>query len=189
MADGCKKRSYAETARMFKLRRNLDQLDCFHRQKEHDVLKARSEPGTDRPLELQKLLTYILWTFLDSIQTSTSRKAFFNENLKKKYTGFCPVFSKMFPCFIPFFSAPALFTQGQSYLFQLIRQFVENDFSRGQNISYNVLSPHFPSVFLFVWTMSHWAPDELWCSSMENVCHLPLAQSISGQRGVILQPQ
>ncbi|XP_035761439.1 cilia- and flagella-associated protein 74 [Neolamprologus brichardi] len=43
MADGCKKRSYAETARMFKLRRNLDQLDCFHRQKEHDVLKAREK--------------------------------------------------------------------------------------------------------------------------------------------------
>ncbi|XP_067384004.1 cilia- and flagella-associated protein 74 isoform X2 [Channa argus] len=40
-ADYGKKRSYAETARMFKLRRNLDQLDCFHRQKEHDVLKAR----------------------------------------------------------------------------------------------------------------------------------------------------
>ncbi|XP_032377237.1 cilia- and flagella-associated protein 74 isoform X4 [Etheostoma spectabile] len=38
-----KKRSYAETARMFKLRRNLDQLDCFYRQKEHDVLKAREE--------------------------------------------------------------------------------------------------------------------------------------------------
>ncbi|XP_039657369.1 cilia- and flagella-associated protein 74 isoform X5 [Perca fluviatilis] len=38
-----KKRSYAETARMFKLRRNLDQLDCFHQQKEHDVLKAREE--------------------------------------------------------------------------------------------------------------------------------------------------
>ncbi|KAI3357114.1 hypothetical protein L3Q82_015582 [Scortum barcoo] len=38
-----KKWSYAETARMFKLRRNLDQLDCFHRQKEHDVLKAREE--------------------------------------------------------------------------------------------------------------------------------------------------
>ncbi|KAL7399008.1 hypothetical protein ABVT39_018484 [Epinephelus coioides] len=37
------KRSYAATARMFKLRRNLDQLDCFHRQKEHDVLKAREE--------------------------------------------------------------------------------------------------------------------------------------------------
>ncbi|XP_033944059.1 cilia- and flagella-associated protein 74 isoform X2 [Pseudochaenichthys georgianus] len=37
------KRSYAETARMFKLRRNLDQLDCFHRQKEHDVQKAREE--------------------------------------------------------------------------------------------------------------------------------------------------
>ncbi|KAI9531114.1 hypothetical protein NQZ68_000609 [Dissostichus eleginoides] len=35
------KRSCAETARMFKLRRNLDQLDCFHRQKEHDVQKAR----------------------------------------------------------------------------------------------------------------------------------------------------
>ncbi|KAM7410971.1 hypothetical protein PAMA_021099 [Pampus argenteus] len=28
---------------MFKLRRNLDQLDCFHQQKEHDVLKAREE--------------------------------------------------------------------------------------------------------------------------------------------------
>ncbi|KAG7226924.1 hypothetical protein INR49_022219 [Caranx melampygus] len=42
-ADYGKKRSYAETARMFKLRRNLDQLDCFHRQKEHDVLKAREE--------------------------------------------------------------------------------------------------------------------------------------------------
>ncbi|XP_062419540.1 cilia- and flagella-associated protein 74 [Pungitius pungitius] len=38
-----RKRRYAETARMFKLRRNLDQLDCFHRQKEHDVLKARDE--------------------------------------------------------------------------------------------------------------------------------------------------
>ncbi|XP_077940902.1 cilia- and flagella-associated protein 74 isoform X6 [Gasterosteus aculeatus] len=38
-----KKRRYAETARMFKLRRNLDQLDCFHRQKERDVLKAREE--------------------------------------------------------------------------------------------------------------------------------------------------
>ncbi|KAM8864226.1 cilia- and flagella-associated protein 74 isoform 2-T2 [Spinachia spinachia] len=37
------KRRYAETARMFKLRRNLDQLDCFHRQKERDVLKAREE--------------------------------------------------------------------------------------------------------------------------------------------------
>lgn len=45
VADYGKKRSYAETARMFKLRRNLDQLDCFHRQKEHDVLKARSGPG------------------------------------------------------------------------------------------------------------------------------------------------
>ncbi|XP_054465778.1 cilia- and flagella-associated protein 74 [Anoplopoma fimbria] len=35
------KRSNAETARMFKLRRNLDQLDLFHQQKEQDVLKAR----------------------------------------------------------------------------------------------------------------------------------------------------
>lgn len=43
-SDG-KKRSYAATARMFKLRRNLDQLDCFHQQKEHDVLKARSGSG------------------------------------------------------------------------------------------------------------------------------------------------
>ncbi|XP_030589922.1 cilia- and flagella-associated protein 74 isoform X2 [Archocentrus centrarchus] len=43
MADSGKKRSYAETARMFKLRRNLDQLDCFHQQKEHDVLKAREK--------------------------------------------------------------------------------------------------------------------------------------------------
>ncbi|XP_035511787.1 cilia- and flagella-associated protein 74 [Morone saxatilis] len=42
-ADSGKKRNYAATARMFKLRRNLDQLDCFHRQKEHDVLKAREE--------------------------------------------------------------------------------------------------------------------------------------------------
>ncbi|XP_070767007.1 cilia- and flagella-associated protein 74 [Enoplosus armatus] len=42
-ADNGMKRSYAETARMFKLRRNLDQLDSFHRQKEHDVLKAREE--------------------------------------------------------------------------------------------------------------------------------------------------
>ncbi|XP_056155745.1 cilia- and flagella-associated protein 74 [Lampris incognitus] len=35
--------SYAETARMFKLRRSLNQLDFFHRQKEHDVLKAREK--------------------------------------------------------------------------------------------------------------------------------------------------
>ncbi|XP_069383318.1 cilia- and flagella-associated protein 74 isoform X2 [Paralichthys olivaceus] len=42
-ADYGQKRSYAETARMFKLRRNLDQLDSFHRQKEHDVLRAREE--------------------------------------------------------------------------------------------------------------------------------------------------
>ncbi|XP_076023285.1 cilia- and flagella-associated protein 74 [Genypterus blacodes] len=42
-ADNGGKRIYAETARMFKLRRNLDQLDCFPRQKECDVLKAREE--------------------------------------------------------------------------------------------------------------------------------------------------
>ncbi|XP_071392092.1 cilia- and flagella-associated protein 74 [Centroberyx affinis] len=36
-------RSSAETARMFKLRRNLDQLDRFRRQKERDVLEAREE--------------------------------------------------------------------------------------------------------------------------------------------------
>ncbi|XP_041802502.1 cilia- and flagella-associated protein 74 [Chelmon rostratus] len=42
-ADDGKKTSYAATARMFKLRRNLDQLDCFHQQKEHDVLKASEE--------------------------------------------------------------------------------------------------------------------------------------------------
>ncbi|XP_072223136.1 cilia- and flagella-associated protein 74 [Leuresthes tenuis] len=42
-ADTKAKRSYAETARIFKLRRNLDQLDCFHRQKEHDVQKAREK--------------------------------------------------------------------------------------------------------------------------------------------------
>ncbi|XP_035499668.2 cilia- and flagella-associated protein 74 isoform X3 [Scophthalmus maximus] len=41
--DDGQKRSYAETARMFKLRRNLDQLDSFHRQKEHDVLQTREE--------------------------------------------------------------------------------------------------------------------------------------------------
>ncbi|XP_037540264.1 cilia- and flagella-associated protein 74, partial [Nematolebias whitei] len=39
--DTGKKMSYTETARMFKLRRNLDQLDCFHRQKERDVQTAR----------------------------------------------------------------------------------------------------------------------------------------------------
>ncbi|XP_047218154.1 cilia- and flagella-associated protein 74 isoform X5 [Girardinichthys multiradiatus] len=41
--DNSTKRSYAETARMFKLRRNLDQLDSFHRQKERDVQKAREK--------------------------------------------------------------------------------------------------------------------------------------------------
>ncbi|XP_028308509.1 cilia- and flagella-associated protein 74 isoform X3 [Gouania willdenowi] len=37
------KRSVAGTARMFKLRRNLDQLDSFHQQKEHDTLQAREQ--------------------------------------------------------------------------------------------------------------------------------------------------
>ncbi|MEQ2184438.1 hypothetical protein GOODEAATRI_007982 [Goodea atripinnis] len=50
--DNSTKRSYAETARMFKLRRNLDQLDSFHRQKERDVQKARFGPGIHQPLEL-----------------------------------------------------------------------------------------------------------------------------------------
>ncbi|KAF7642843.1 hypothetical protein LDENG_00249540 [Lucifuga dentata] len=42
-ADNVGKKSYGETVRMFKLRRNLDQLDCFHQQKEHDVVKTREE--------------------------------------------------------------------------------------------------------------------------------------------------
>ncbi|TKS77209.1 Cilia- and flagella-associated protein 74 [Collichthys lucidus] len=42
-ADSGKKRTCAATSRMFKLRRNLDQLDCFYQQKEHDMLKAREE--------------------------------------------------------------------------------------------------------------------------------------------------
>uniref|UniRef100_W5MG58 Cilia and flagella associated protein 74 n=1 Tax=Lepisosteus oculatus TaxID=7918 RepID=W5MG58_LEPOC len=41
--DRSKKKSYAERVRIFKLRRNLDQLDSFYKQKEHDVLKAREE--------------------------------------------------------------------------------------------------------------------------------------------------
>ncbi|CAB1417022.1 unnamed protein product [Pleuronectes platessa] len=43
VADNGQKRSNDETARMFKLRRNLDQLDSLHRQKEHGVLKTREE--------------------------------------------------------------------------------------------------------------------------------------------------
>ncbi|XP_014856151.1 PREDICTED: cilia- and flagella-associated protein 74-like, partial [Poecilia mexicana] len=42
-ADNSRQRSFAETARMFKLRRNLHQLDSFHRQKEHDVQKTREK--------------------------------------------------------------------------------------------------------------------------------------------------
>ncbi|XP_068196112.1 cilia- and flagella-associated protein 74 [Antennarius striatus] len=37
------KKSFAMTAQMFKLRRHLDQLDCIHKRKEQDVLKARQE--------------------------------------------------------------------------------------------------------------------------------------------------
>lgn len=37
--------SCAETARMFKLRRGLDQLDFIYQQKEHDVQKARYNSG------------------------------------------------------------------------------------------------------------------------------------------------
>lgn len=50
-ANNGKKRSYAATARMFKLRRNLDQLDCFHQQKEHDMLKARSGSGNQQTFQ------------------------------------------------------------------------------------------------------------------------------------------
>ncbi|XP_008411308.1 cilia- and flagella-associated protein 74 isoform X2 [Poecilia reticulata] len=42
-ADNSRQRTFAETAQMFKLRRKLDQLDSFHRQKEHDVQKAREK--------------------------------------------------------------------------------------------------------------------------------------------------
>ncbi|XP_077401217.1 cilia- and flagella-associated protein 74 isoform X6 [Vanacampus margaritifer] len=38
-----KQRTFSDTARMFKLRRNLDQLDSFHRQKESALLKARED--------------------------------------------------------------------------------------------------------------------------------------------------
>ncbi|XP_019718484.1 cilia- and flagella-associated protein 74 [Hippocampus comes] len=38
-----KQRTFSATARMFKLRRNLDQLDNFHRQKECALLKARED--------------------------------------------------------------------------------------------------------------------------------------------------
>ncbi|KAM9855197.1 cilia- and flagella-associated protein 74 [Aulostomus maculatus] len=60
-ASDAKKKSITETARMFKLRRNLDQLDSFHRQKECDVLKARGElqlvrQNTERMLEQRKNL-------------------------------------------------------------------------------------------------------------------------------------
>ncbi|MGH0159295.1 UNVERIFIED_CONTAM: hypothetical protein FKN15_037223 [Acipenser sinensis] len=40
--DVIKKMSYAERSQMFKLRRNLDQLDSFHKQKAYEVLKARA---------------------------------------------------------------------------------------------------------------------------------------------------
>ena len=41
------KGSLAETAWMFKLRRNLDQLDSIHGQTAQDVLQARSGPLSD----------------------------------------------------------------------------------------------------------------------------------------------
>ncbi|XP_028850611.1 cilia- and flagella-associated protein 74 isoform X2 [Denticeps clupeoides] len=40
---GRERKSYAENARMFKLRRNLDQLDSLYAQKEDDVLRAREQ--------------------------------------------------------------------------------------------------------------------------------------------------
>lgn len=71
--DVSKQRSFAETARMFKLRRNLDQLDSIHRQKEHDVQKTRSGPGTHRPPELTFLFSpdQIACASLESANTST----------------------------------------------------------------------------------------------------------------------
>jgi len=44
---GGEKGSYAETAWMFKLRRELDQLDSIHHQTEHGVVKARSGLASD----------------------------------------------------------------------------------------------------------------------------------------------
>ncbi|KAI4895097.1 hypothetical protein NFI96_026229 [Prochilodus magdalenae] len=38
-----REKSYADSTRMFKLRKNLDQLDSFYKQKELNVLKAREE--------------------------------------------------------------------------------------------------------------------------------------------------
>lgn len=49
----------------------------------------------------------------------------------------------------------ALFTHGESFLYQLIQQFAGNHFSCRENISHNVLSPRFSSLFLFVCTASH----------------------------------
>ncbi|KAM6981917.1 LOW QUALITY PROTEIN: cilia- and flagella-associated protein 74 [Tautogolabrus adspersus] len=43
VADRSGKMIHAKTARMFKLRRNLDQLDTLHQQKEQNVLNAREE--------------------------------------------------------------------------------------------------------------------------------------------------
>ncbi|XP_027868908.1 cilia- and flagella-associated protein 74 isoform X1 [Xiphophorus couchianus] len=43
VANNSKQRTFAEIARMFKLKRNLDQIDSFYRQKEHDVQKTREK--------------------------------------------------------------------------------------------------------------------------------------------------
>lgn len=73
VANNSKQRSFAEIARMFKLKRNLDQIDSFYRQKEHDVQKTRSGPATHRPLELTFLFSpdQIACASLELANTST----------------------------------------------------------------------------------------------------------------------
>lgn len=66
-----KRSSCAETARMFKLRRGLDQLDCIYQQKEHDVQKARYYSGYQQTLHSVRNLEStacrkLYWNFLQS---------------------------------------------------------------------------------------------------------------------------
>lgn len=66
-ASFAKKGSCAETARMFKLRRGLDQLDCIYQQKEHDMQKARYKSGN------QQTLQYIL-----NLESTACRRLYWN---------------------------------------------------------------------------------------------------------------
>lgn len=66
-ASFAKKGSCAETARMFKLRRGLDQLDCIYQQKEHDMQKARYKSGN------QQTLQYIL-----NLESNACRRLYWN---------------------------------------------------------------------------------------------------------------